>query len=92
MTGEEREREILARIEALTEEVAALRGRMEESPDWNSKGESALRFLEEAGEKIEGLWNRGVDEIARSERRSPLGTAALAFGAGLLLGTLARRK
>lgn len=94
-TPEEREGELAARVETLAEEVAALRNRVEQEARQRISGPESDRvedLLEEAGRRMTALWNRGMKEVAQSGRESPLTTAALAFGAGLLLGALTRRK
>ena len=108
MTPESREADVLARLEALTEEVAQLRGRVDTGA---VQGEEPLSpdvrkiqdLLETAGKRVADLWNRGLEKVGDPSREavgrvesalgeSPLATAALAFGAGLLLGALMRRR
>ena len=99
------ERELRQRLEALTEEVAALRERLEgprEEPCC-PEAERIRSLLEGMGRRVADLWNRGVDRVVEPGREAvsrvestlgeaPLATAALAFGAGLLLGALLRRR
>lgn len=86
------DREFLARLEALAEEVASLRNRIDRTAQAGSETERIARLLEETGKRVSALWDRGVEEVTQSGRRDPLAAAALAFGAGLLLGALTRRK
>ncbi len=85
------DRELLARLETLAEEVAELRHRIDRTPQLGPETERIARLLEEMGGRVSDLWDRGVEEVT-SGRRAPLTAATLAFGAGLLLGALTRRK
>lgn len=87
------DQELLARFDALAEEMKELRKQVEKGPELASDAaEHITHVLEEVGERVTELWNRGVEKVTDSEPKISPATAALAFGAGLLIGALTRRR